>query len=291
MISIGNFNDLRIERFVEHGAYLVEPDENIKPGKTETKFKEVLLPARYVTDRMVIGDILKVFVYTDSEDRPVATTEIPFATAGEFAFLQVSQVNRVGAFLDWGLTKNLLVPFKEQRVKMCPGGIYPVYIYLDKTTNRVVASAKLEKFLGNVYPDYSRGQKVDALVLTHTPIGYKVIVDNRHAGMIYENEIYSPLEIGSSISAYVKQVRAEDGKIDLTLTAPGTLGRIEKIADKVISLMGEGNFNLNDHSSPEEIKALLNCSKKDFKKAVGSLYRQNKIVINDNGYLELASAD
>ncbi|MDE6397094.1 MAG: GntR family transcriptional regulator, partial [Muribaculaceae bacterium] len=153
MISIGNFNELRIERFVEHGAYLVEPDDDAHSRKPGSKFKEVLLPTRYVSDKMVVGDIIKVFVYTDSEDRPVATTEIPYATVGEFAFLQVAQVNRVGAFLDWGLSKNLLVPFKEQRVKMCPGGIYPVYIYLDTATNRVVASAKLEKYLGNVYPD------------------------------------------------------------------------------------------------------------------------------------------
>ncbi len=287
MISIGNFNNLRIERFVDHGAYLVEPDDESHSHKTNPIFKEVLLPARYVTDKMVVGDIIKVFVYTDSEDRPVATTEIPFATVGEFAFLQVSQVNRVGAFMDWGLSKNLLVPFKEQRVKMCPGGIYPIYIYLDTTTNRVVASAKLEKFLGNVYPDYTRGQKVTALVMARTPIGYKTIVDNRHAGMIYENEVFSPLDLGSTVPAYVKQVRNEDGKIDLTLTAPGTLGRIEKIADKILRQLAEGDFSLNDHSSPDEIRSILGCSKKDFKKAVGALYREAKITILENGNIEI----
>lgn len=285
MINIGRYNELRIERFVEHGAYLIEPNDT---STSEKHHNEVLLPARYIEDSMQVGDIVKVFVYTDSEDRPVATTEVPFACVGEFAFLQVLQVNRVGAFLDWGLPKNLLVPFKEQRVKMCPGGIYLVYIYLDMNTRRVVATAKIEKYLGNVFPEYVRGQKVDALVIGRTAIGYQVIVDNLHHGMIYSNEIYRPLEIGETITAYVRQIRPDDNKIDLTLTAPGTLGRIDKLAKVVIDRLKEGEFTLNDHSSAQEIHDQLGCSKKDFKKTIGALYREKKIVIADDGHITLS---
>lgn len=286
MIKTGNYNTLRIERFVEFGAYLVDP--TVSPKKPQDKeIREVLLPRRYLSDEMVVGDTLKVFVYTDSEDRPVATTEKPYATVGQFAFLQAAQVNRVGAFLDWGLQKNLLVPFKEQKVKMFPGGIYLVYVYLDQTTGRVVASARIEKFLGNVLPEYVRDEKVSALVIAHPQIGYKVIVDNLHFGMIYANEIYRPLEIGQTIEAYVKNVRREDGRIDLTLTSPGTLGRVEKIATQIIEALEAGKMHLTDQSSPEAIRDTFQCSKKDFKKAIGNLYRQHRIIL-DEDHIELA---
>lgn len=279
MIKIGDYNTLRIERLVEFGAYLALP--------SDTDDKEILLPKRYLQPSMKVGDMVKVFVYTDSEDRPVATTETPYATVGEFAFLQTVQVNRVGAFLDWGLQKNLLVPFKEQKVKMFPGGIYLVYIYLEQTTGRVVASAKTEKFLGNVFPEYEKGKKVQALVVGHTAIGYQVIVDNLHRGMIYSNELYHPLDIGQQIEAYVKHVREDDGKIDITMTSPGTLGRIEKIGEKILKQLSEGGLQVSDKSSPEDIKEVFHCSKKDFKKAVGSLYREHKIVIGDHNEIEL----
>lgn len=271
MIKIGDNNILKINRFVDFGAYLSVPDGSDK--------NEVLLPKRYVDDEMQPGDEIKVFVYTDSEDRPVATTETPFATVGEFVFLQTVQVNRVGAFLDWGLQKNLLVPFKEQKIKMFPGGIYLVYIYLDHTTGRVVASAKIEKFLGNVMPEYKKGDKVKCLVISHAPIGYQVIVDNLHRGMIYSNEVYRPIEIGKHLEAYVKNVREEDGKIDLTLSAPGTRGRIEKIADMILENLKSGKKILNEKSSAEEIAQEYQCSKKDFKKAIGLLYRNHQIDI------------
>lgn len=276
MIKIGNYNTLRISRFVDFGAYLTDDDNN-----------EVLLPVRYVPDDATVGDELEVFVYTDSEDRPVAVTDHPFATVGEFAFLQVAQVNKYGAFLDWGVPKHLLVPFSEQRLRMEEGGIYPVYIYLDDITKRVVASGKLEKFLGNVIPDYRPGQEVKALVWKHTDIGYKVIVDNLFQGMIYDNEVYSPLEIQETITAYVKTVR-DDGKIDLTV--------VDRAAKRVADLTGliidrikrdGGRMTITDSSSPEEIKQAFHCSKKDFKKAVGKLYKEHKIVLNDD-YISLA---
>lgn len=282
MISIGQYNTLRVNRFVEFGLYLVAEENGAKKGKEDKAPIEVLLPARYVPDNVAVGDEMRVFVYTDSEDRPVATTEKPYATVGQFAFLQVVAVNRVGAFIDWGLSKNLLVPYSEQKVKMRTGGIYLVYVFLDNATGRVVASARIDRFLGNVFPDYQRGNKVQALVYEHTEIGYKVIVDNLHKGMIYENEIYKPLEVANTINAYVKAVR-DDGKIDLTLTVPGTLNRIEAVAAQIMKMLDDGTLTLTDKSSPEEIKAALQCSKKDFKKAVGALYKEHRIAIAVDG--------
>lgn len=278
MIKIGQYNDLRVSRFVDFGAYLTDDDAS-QP-------QEVLLPARYVDEGLVVGDTVHVFVYTDSQDRPVATTEIPFATAGEFAFLQVTEVNRVGAFLDWGLLKNLLVPYSEQRMKMRPGGIYLVYVYLDKATGRVVASAKTDKFLGNVFPDYERGARVQALVTEHTEIGYRVIVDNLHKGMIYDNELYAPVTVEQSVTAYVKAVRP-DGKLDLTLTPPGTRGRVTTLADTILKHLADGTLTVTEKSSPDDIKALLHCSKKDFKKTLGALYREHRISIHPDGAVTL----
>ena len=271
MIKIGNYNTLRVARFVDFGAYLTDDDNN-----------EVLLPARYVPDDATVGDEIEVFVYTDSEDRPVAVTEHPFATVGEFAFLQVAQVNKFGAFLDWGVPKHLLVPFSEQRLRMEEGGIYPVYVYLDDITKRVVASGKLEKFLGNVIPDYKPGQEVQALVWKHTDIGYKVIVDNLFQGMIYDNEVYAPLEIQQTITAYVKNVR-DDGKIDLTV-GDRAAKRVSDLTSLILDRIEHngGCLTITDSSSPEEIKRAFHCSKKDFKKAVGKLYKERKIAIGED---------
>lgn len=272
MIKIGQDNRLTVAREVDFGVYLADDEGN-----------EVLMPARYVGEDLQVGDTVDVFVYTDSEDRPVATTDVPFAKVGEFAFLQVTAVNRIGAFLDWGLPKDLLVPFAEQKSKMMQGGIYPVYVYLDHESGRVVASAKLEKHLGNVYPDYKAGQEVECLVVQHTLIGYKVIVDNLHWGMVYHNEIFTPLEIEQTVKAYVKSVR-DDGKIDLTLS--GSTGkRVHGLADRILEYIKEsgGHIALNDKSSPDDIKAAFQCSKKDFKKAVGALYKERKITITETG--------
>lgn len=271
MIKIGNYNRLRVARFVDFGAYLADDSNN-----------EVLLPARYLPDDAAIGDEIDVFVYNDSEDRPVAVTDHPYACVGEFAFLQVAEVNRFGAFLDWGVPKHLLVPFSEQRVKMEEGGIYPVYVYLDHITNRVVASGKIEKFLGNVIPDYRPGDKVSALVWQHTPLGYKVIVDNLFQGMIYDNEIYAPLEIEQTVTALVKAVR-EDGKIDLSLGDKAAM-RVAGLADEILDYLDRkgGRITITDSSSPDEIKETFRCSKKDFKKALGKLYKEHKIVISDD---------
>lgn len=277
MIEIGKYQDLEVNRLTDFGAYLGVPGEQ----------QEVLLPGRYVTEEMVLGYKLRVFVYKDSEDRPVATTEKPYATVGEFAYLSVKAVTDIGAFLDWGLQKDLLVPFNEQRVRMHRGGIYLVYVYLDKTTGRVVASAKIEKFLGNVYPDYKPGQAVDALVIEHSEIGYKVIVNNLHRGMIYSNEIFRPIELEENVRAYVKQVRP-DGKIDLTLSDRADR-RTSALAERIVEYLGTpGAIPLSDKMPPEHIEMLFASSKKDFKKAVGHLYRERRIVIAEDGRIAKA---
>lgn len=274
MLKIGKYNSLQVSRNVDFGAYLADRDGN-----------EVLLPARYITVPLQPGNELEVFVYKDSEDRPVATTEHPFAEVGEFAYLQVTQVNNTGAFLDWGLVgKELLVPYSEQKMKLSRGMVVLVYVYLDNATQRVVASAKIEKFLGNRYPDYKLGDKVEALVYKHTELGYKAIVDNLFHGMVYENELYKPLEIGKTIPAYVKQVR-EDGKIDLVLSG-GNDGRVDALMERILDRLKDqpGCFlPISDSASPETIRATFQCSKRDFKKAIGHLYRDRKIVITDGG--------
>ncbi len=272
MIEIGKYNELEIRRMVEFGAYLAEPE-----GDTE-----VLMPRRYLTDDMRPGDTVKVFVYRDSEDRPVATTEKPYATVGQFAYLTVTAVNDVGAFMDWGVMKELLVPYSEQRSRMHRGGVYLVYIYLDKVTDRIVGSAKTEKFLGNVFPEYKVGAEVEALVTEHTDIGYKCIVDNLHRGIIYSNEIFKPIEVEQHIKAWVKRVR-EDGKIDLTINDRADR-RTNALADRIMEYIGQDEaMALSDKMPPAHIEMLFQCSKKDFKKAVGHLYRERKIAIAADG--------
>lgn len=272
MIELGKTQKLTVRRIVDFGAYLGSGSDDV----------EVLLPSRYLPENAAVGNGIDVFVYKDSEDRPIATTEHPFATVGDFAFLSVSAVNDTGAFLDWGLPKDLLVPYSEQKVKMRRGGIYLVYVYVDHATGRIVASAKVEKFLGNVYPDYKPGQEVKALVYEHSEIGYKVIVDNLHRGIIYSNEIYSPIEVEETLKAYVKQVR-EDGKIDLTLNDKASV-RTASLSDRLLAYLADGsNAPVSEKMSPEMIATIFECSKKDFKKAVGHLYKERKIIIAPDG--------
>lgn len=273
MLKIGQYNKLKANRMVDFGAYLDAGDG-----------KEILMPAKYIEGELRPGEEVDVFVYTDSEDRLVATTEHPFAIVGQFAYLQVAEVTKVGAFLDWGLqAKQLLVPFSEQRQRMVDGGIYLVYVYLDETTKRVVASAKFEKFVGNVWPHYRPGEKVQALLVQHTPIGYKCIVDNLYWGMIYDNEVYSPLVIEETITAYVKNIR-QDGKIDLRVTDRAR-ARTADLSDVILETLEKhgGRLPLTDKSAPEEIQRVLQCSKRDFKMAVGKLYKERKIALRADG--------
>lgn len=275
MIKLGQYNDLKVAKLVDFGVYLDGGDSG-----------EILLPARYVIDLPQPGDTLRVFIYKDSENRLIATTEKPFATVGQFAYLQVTDVNDTGAFLQWGISKDLLVPFREQKVRMKQGGIYLVYLYVDDATNRIVASAKIEKFIGNKFPEYASGTKVRALVYSHTDLGYRCIVDDLYSGLIYQNETFRPVELGVEIDAYVKQVR-DDGKIDLTLS-PVTLVRVERLSAHIMKMLRDNNGRLpvSDHSSAELIQEMFQCSKKDFKKALGYLYKQRAITIAPD-YIEL----
>ena len=270
-MKIGDYNRLLINRFVDFGAYLIDDEEN-----------EVLLPKRYLTGYEELDDEIEVFVYNDSENRPVATTEQPFATVGQFCLMRVKSVNAIGAFLDWGLVaKDLLVPFREQRVHMQAGRSYIVYVYLDPSSKRIVASAKLDKFLGNTLPDYYHRQKVDVLIVQQQEIGYRVIIDGQFWGMIYNNEFYQQVNIGEHHTGFIKQVR-DDGKIDVTLAKIEKM-RIDDVADDILRYLQEngGTMKLNDKSSPEDILRTFNCSKKDFKKALGLLYKQHKITLGD----------
>lgn len=257
---------------VDFGAYLTDDEGN-----------EVLLPKRYLTSDMTVGTCLQVFVYLDSENRPVATTETPRAVVGDFALMRVKDVNAVGAFLDWGLTaKDLFVPFREQRVRMQAGRSYVVHIYLDPATQRIVASAKLDRFVGRTRPDYYHRQRVGLLVVQRTELGYKVLVENSHWGLIYQNEIYRDVNVGDRLTGFVKQVRP-DGKIDLTLEKIEKM-RVDDLAGVIIRHLQEhgGTMALTDKSSPDDILAAFNCSKKDFKKALGALYKQHRITLSDD---------
>lgn len=272
MIKIGKTNNLKVVKKVDFGLYLDGGESG-----------EILLPKRYVDESMEVGDELDVFIYCDSEDRLVATTEKPLIEVGEFGLLKAVEVNRVGAFMEWGLQKDLLVPFREQSQEIRVGGSYVVYAFLDNATKRIVGSTKLNKYVGNRIPRYSEGDTVDILAVHKTDLGYKVIVDNLFWGMIYNNDLFDPLSPGDRIPAYVKTVR-EDGKIDVTLRERGG-ERVFQLANRIMGYLRDagGEMALSDSSSPDEIKAVFQCSKKDFKKALGYLYKKGKILIADGG--------
>lgn len=279
MIKIGKTNNLKVVKKVDFGLYLDGGESG-----------EILLPKRYVDESMEVGDELDVFIYCDSEDRLVATTEKPLIEVGEFGLLKAVDVNRVGAFMEWGLQKDLLVPFREQSQEIRVGGSYVVYAFLDNATKRIVGSTKLNKYVGNRIPRYSEGDTVDILAVHKTDLGYKVIVDNLFWGMIYNNDLFDPLSPGDRIPAYVKTVR-EDGKIDVTLRERGG-ERVFQLANRIMGYLRDagGEMALSDSSSPDEIKAVFQCSKKDFKKALGYLYKKGKILIADGG-VTLSSSD
>ena len=269
-MNIGQYNKLMVARAVDFGLYLTDGEGN-----------EVLLPKRYLTDDMAIGDEIEVFVYNDSESRPVATTERPLAIVGQFALMKVNAVNAVGAFLDWGLVaKELLVPFREQRVRMLAGRSYIVYVYLDEVTGRVVATAKLDKHLNRTKPRFYHRQKVDVLIVQRTELGFKVIVDNSFQGLVYQNETYKQVNVGEHHTGFVKQVRP-DGKIDITLEKIEKI-RVDDLSNSILEYMKKngGTMTLNDKSDPKLIMDTFSYSKKDFKKALGQLYRLKLITLS-----------
>jgi predicted RNA-binding protein (virulence factor B family) len=272
MANIGKTNLLKVLRKVDHGLYL--DGENLG---------DILIPKRYVPDNTEVGDELEVFLYTDSEDRLIATTEKPIAQVGEFAAMKVVHTNKFGAYLDWGLTKDLFVPFREQNAKMEEGRTYLVFVYLDLDTDRVAASAKLDQFLDETPPDFEAGQEVEIIIAQRTDLGYKVIIEGTHWGMIYSNEIFEPLRIGERKRAFIKKMR-DDDKIDVSLQQSG-YERIDGIAQSILQQLEEagGSLPLNDKSDPDSIKEQFGISKKAFKKAIGALYKQRLIDINEQG--------
>ena len=272
MLNIGNYNTLRIIKILSFGAYL-DGGEG----------KEILLPTRYVPNGAQVGDEVEVFIYHDNEGRLIATTLHPKAVVGEFAFMQVKSVNTTGAFLDWGLMKDLLVPYKEQKLTMREGKWYLVYVRLDHVTGRIMASARIEKFLNNIPPKYKFNQEVSLLVADDTEIGYKVIVNNLHWGMVYHNQVFQRLEKGEHLKGYVKEIR-EDDKLDISLTPLG-YQKVDGIAQTILQAlqMQNGFLPVHDKSDPEVIYSLFRCSKKAFKQAIGALYRQHRIALEPDG--------
>ncbi len=271
MIEIGKYNTLKIVRDTSVGLFLSDGDT------------DVLLPNKYVPKRFEIGDEIKVFVYLDHEERLTATTLKPYIKRDEFAYLQVSYINQYGAFLNWGLEKDLFVPFKEQARKMEEGKRYLVYAYLDEKTNRLVASSKLNQFLEQENIELEIGEEVDLIVSHITELGINVIINFKYKGLLYKDEVFENLTPGKKLKGYIKNIR-EDKKIDVSLTLPGLEG-IEENAQVVLEELKASNgfLRLTDNSHPEEIKTVLKMSKKAFKKAIGNLYKQKIISIKEDG--------
>ena len=272
MINIGEYNTLEIIREAEQGLYLADSEG-----------EEVLLPNRYVPKEFKIWDKMKLFVYLDNEERPVATTDEPHVIKGQFAMLRCSEVAPFGAFLDWGLVKELFCPFKEQAFKMKRGGWYLIYCYLDETTNRLVASSKTNHYLDNKELTVQQFDEVDLIISHPSEIGMNVIVNNIHSGLIFNDDIFKELSVGDRMKGTVKKIRPGN-KLDISLGKVG-YRNIEPNAETILhELEDNGGFlNLTDKSSPEDIKNGLEMSKKNFKKAVGSLYKQKLIEIKDDG--------
>ncbi|WP_159019833.1 S1 RNA-binding domain-containing protein [Algibacter sp. L3A6] len=272
MIHLGQVNTLEILRESEHGAYLIDNEDN-----------QVLLPNRYVPQEFKIYDKLEVFVYLDNDERPVATTDMPYIMKDGFALLRCNQVTEYGAFLDWGLVKELFCPFQEQAFKMKPGGWYLVHCYLDEKSERLVASSKTMRFLDNRELTVAEFDEVDLIVSHPSDIGMNVIVNKKHIGLIYKDQIFKDLSIGDRLKGIVKKVRPGN-KLDIAL---GQIGyrNIEPNAEKIMHELHDnsGYINLTDKSSPEAIKDQLQMSKKNFKKAIGTLYKQRQIEIKSDG--------
>ena len=266
---LGQYNSLTIVRFTDHGAYL----DGGEVG-------EILMPKAYVKDEMRPGDIVQVFVYLDQQERLVGTTETPLGRVGEFVCLRCSWVNKYGAFLDWGLLKDLFVPFREQKRRMEVGQYYVVRIYIDDATQRIVATAKLDRYLQPATPEQVRpGQEVALMVQHRTDLGYKVIVDNQYAGLIYFSATNQPLGMGSQLRGYVSQVRP-DGKLDISLQPIG-VDRYRDFAETLWEELLEagGQLPYCDNTPAETIADRFGVSKKTFKRAVGNLYKAGKIIL------------
>jgi predicted RNA-binding protein (virulence factor B family) len=272
-MEVGKYNTLQILRGTSVGMYLGDEEGN-----------DVLLPHKYIPENAQIGENIEVFIYRDSEDRLIATTLKPLILLNQFAILEVVAATQFGAFLDWGLEKDLFVPFKEQNHKLQKGQYVPVYLYLDEHTDRVVASAKVHKYFKNLDGvELDEGQEVDLLVFEKTELGHNVVVNNLYKGLVYENETFRRLAWGDTTKGYVKLVR-DEGKIDISLQPLGFLKTLEPNQKAILDKLQQsgGTLNLSDSSDPIEIQEVLEMSKKAFKKAIGVLYKDKKILIKDD---------
>jgi len=272
MAILGKVNPLKVVKLVDFGVYLDGGSDG-----------EILLPKRYVPEVCEIGDTVSVFIYNDSEDRLIATTEKPFVMVGEFAALEVVEVNEVGAFLDWGLMKNLMVPFREQKLKMEEGRRYPVFVFVDFDSKRITASAKIEKFVDESKPELEVGQEVDLLIYKKTDMGWKAVINQQYTGVLYDNEIFKEIHTGETLKGFVKQIRPDD-KIDLMLQKAG-FEKIDDFALKLHALLKEadGFLPFTDKSQADDIYEEFGISKKSFKKAVGDLYKKRQILLEPDG--------
>lgn len=271
-MEVGKYNTLQVLRATSVGLYLGDAEGN-----------DVLLPHKYIPENIEMGGEIEVFIYRDSEDRLIATTLTPAILLNQFAILEVVAVSPIGAFLDWGLEKDLFVPFKEQNHKLQSGQWVPVYLYLDEETDRLVASAKINKFFQNNDPiELEENQKADILVYEKTDLGYNVIINNRYKGLVYENEIFRRLAWGDQTTGYIKNIR-EDGKIDVSLQPLGFLNARDENARVIMEKLESngGILHLSDASDPIDIQDQLGMSKKAFKKAIGGLYREGLITLSD----------
>jgi predicted RNA-binding protein (virulence factor B family) len=270
MAELGRYNTLRIIRRADIGLF-------VDGGE----YGDVLLPRKYVQDSMQVGDSLEVFLYNDSEDRLVATTLKPRAQVGECAYLKVVGTSRHGAFLDWGLPKDLLVPHGEQQKPMQKGYSYTVYLYVDHATDRIAASSRLEKWLSLEADGFKPRQPVKLLIYGKSDLGFKAVVDGSHLGQLYANEVFRPLHYGERVDGYIKQIRA-DGRIDLSLQLPSQLER-DRLGEAIIEHLrqNEGVSTLTDKSPPDEIYRVFGVSKANYKKALGRLYKERRIRIED----------
>ncbi len=272
MAEIGKFNTLRVSRFTKIGAFL---DDEELGG--------ILLPVRDVPKGCQVDQFLEVFVYLDSEDRPIATMQKPYATVGQVAWLKVVDVTPVGAFLDWGLPKDLLVPFAEQKRRMAAGLSYLVYICLEDRKQRIIGSSKLDKFLDTGSGDLIENQQVELLAAEQTDMGYKVVINDRYWGMLFENEVFQTLRRGQRLPGIVKKIR-KDGKIDCGLHQAG-YEKVHDISWKILEALHTHNgfLPVTDKSAPEDIYTIVGVSKKTFKKAIGALYKKQMIEIGSTG--------
>lgn len=270
-VKLGEYNHMTVVKEVDFGMYLDGGDEG-----------EILLPSRYVPEGCKPGDELDVFVYLDNQEKPVATTLEPKARVGDFAYLKVAWVNKYGAFLDWGLMKDLFCPFREQKMNMEIDKSYIVHVHVDKESYRIMASAKVEQYLNDDFPPYGEGDEVDLLIWKKTDLGYKVIIDNMYPGLVYKDQIFKKIHIGERMKGYIGTVR-EDGKIDVMLQPTGRR-MTEELSETLYRYITEhdGVCRFTDKSSADDIYAEFKVSKKNFKKAVGDLYKRRMITIHED---------